>query len=518
MADDPYASFNDAPAADPYAQFADHPGTSTATTTAPAQTPYSFSDYLKSLGSAAVRPVIKAVTALPAMAADTGVAVRNLSYNLSHGIMPTLADFNPFAKTGGSHQEYELPSQSFNRVLDQYTQAPTGFLGKGSELVSSMLLGSQIPAPQGMGTLKGATDSVLKGNAEAIDTVPANFVPAQQALRNQTLERAQQDGYVVPPASNNPTFANRLLEGISGKLKLQQEAAMRNQSVTDMLASRALGQNPDMPLTQGALSAIRSEASQAGYAPIRAVGDIPTDEKFLSDLKGLNEAADGASKSFPGIQSESPIKDVVNSLSQPKFDASDGLDAMKLLRAQADDAFRSGNGTLGTQYKAAAKAIEDQIERHLSSQSESAGLLDTFRKARQQIAQTYTAGKAIVGDTGSSNALKYAGELARNKPLVGDQRTIASFASQFRKAAAFQTESMPSISPLDAYGSAIAASASGSPAPLLLPLTRVGIREYLLSPAGQARALPQAFKAPETLGGLGSLATLSNQVTDYLSQ
>lgn len=450
--------------------------------------PMTFTDFAKNMGSAAVRPLVKGVAALPLMAMDAGVATRNLVGNAVNSATGQAATPN-----------YYLPSTMFNQALDTYTRPPEG-LGKGAELVSTMLAGSRLPAPQ------------------AAEQAPANYLPAGQAMRNQALQRAQGEGYVVPPASNNPTFTNRLLEGISGKLKLQQEAAARNQPVTDMLAARALGQNTDMPLTQDALSAIRGEASQAGYAPLRQVGDIPTDAKFLSDLKGLTQAAAGAEKSFPGIQPSSPINDVVTSLSQSKFSSSDGLDAMALLRSQADDAFRSGNGTLGTQYKSAAKALENMIERHLSSQPGSEGLLNSFRAARQQIAQTYTAGKAIVGDTGSSNALKYGQALQSGKPLVGDQRTIGAFASQFRKAAAFQTESMPSISPLDAYGSAIAAGASHSVAPLMLPLTRVGIREYLLSQAGQARAIPQAFKAPETLGTLGGLAALSGQVSTFLSQ
>lgn len=479
--------------------------------------PLTFSDYLKNFGSAAVRPIVKAATALPGMAADTGVGLRNMAANLSNGITPTLADFNPFAKSGGTPQTYPLPSQSFNQALDTVTRAPSG-LGKGAELVSTMLAGSQIPAPQGMGTAVGGAKSVFGGVAENSNLPPANFQDATQAMRNQVVQRGQAAGYVVPPASNNPTFMNRLLEGISGKLKLQQEASSRNQPVTDMLAARALGQNTDAPLTQEGLSEIRQEASQAGYAPLRQVGDIPTDPKFLSDLKGLTQQAEGASKSFPGIQPASPIHDVVTALSQPKFDSSDGLDAISLLRSQADDAFRSGNGTLGTQYKAASNAVENMIERHLSQQEGSEGLLDAFRSARQRMAQTYTAGKAIVADTGSSSAAKYAQALQAGKPLVGDQRTIGAFASQFRKASAFQTESVPSISPLDAYGSTIAAGASGSAAPLLLPLTRVGIREYLLSNAGQSRAIPQAFKAPDTLGAIGGLAALSSQVTSYLTQ
>lgn len=458
---------------------------------------YSFADFAKDYGSAAVRPIVKAVAGLPLMAMDAGVAARNLvTGNVDPSSLKTLLFGSP-KNTGAA----DLPSATFNQALDTYTRAPTTTAGKIAEFGSTVLAGARLPGPTEIG-----------GGAYK---APDSFVNASTAVRQGVLERAQQEGYVVPPASSNPTFTNRFLEGISGKLKLQQEAAARNQPITDMLAARALGQNPDSPLTQGALSTIRAEAAQNGYSPLRAVGDIPTDAKFLSDLNGLTQTAQGANRSFPGIQANSPIFDVVSALSKPKFDSSDGLDAISLLRSQADDAFRAGNGTLGTQYKSAAKAVEDMIERHLGSQEDSAGLLDSFRAARQQIAQTYTAGKAIVGDTGSSNAIAYAQALKSGKPLVDDQRTIASFASQFRKAAAFQTESTPSISPLDAYGSAIAAGASHSAAPLLVPLTRIGLREYLLSPAGQARALPQAFEAADPV--MGGLASLGVQVSNYLS-
>ena len=70
-------------------------------------------------------------------------------------------------------------------------------------------------------------------------------------------------------------------------------------------------------------------------------------------------------------------------------------------------------------------------------------------------------------------------------------------------------ENFPALSPIDAYGAAGVAGVTDSALPLLYPLTRIGLRDYLLSPAGQARALPQAYRTPETLGLLGAFAPLS---------
>lgn len=444
----------------------------------------------KNVGSAIVRPIVKGVASLPLMAMDTGVAAKNLVSSLAHGYRPTLSDFNPFAasKTGPAPPwETELPSTTFNRGLDQLTVAPEGRANRVGEFVSSALVGSRVPAPQ------------------AAQQAPSGFVPPAQALRDAALARAQREGYVVPPSSNNPTFANRLMEGVAGKAKLTQEAMMRNQPTTEGLAARALGQNPEVPITQGALATIRSEAQAAGYDPVRAMGQITPDLKFQVDLSTITKAGQGAARM--GIKAPNTTVDgILDALKNNKsFDASDGIDSIQYLRTLADDAFSSGSNSVGREYKAAAKAIEDVIERNLAAKGEdAAGILNGYRGARQLIAQTYTAGKALTDDVGTTSALKYAGELRNGAPLVGDQRTIGQFASQFGKFAKPPQEIYPSISPLDTYGAAITSGLTGSAAPLMLPLTRMGLREYLLSSAGQARAMPKAFAPQQTMGLLGA--------------
>lgn len=442
------------------------------------------------LGSAAVRPAIKAIASLPLMAADAGVGTVNaIKQLIAEKRGPRLNDFNPFATPPAG--DFPLPSQTFNQALDSVTAAPEGLMGKGSEFVSSALLGSRIPAPTG------------------VQQAPAGFTPPGQALKDASLAAAQRKGYVVPPSSNNPTFMNRMLEGISGKAKLSQEAMMRNQPVTERLAATALKQNSDAPITQGALAAIRGEAYQAGYAPVKGAGEMATDSKYIDDLVSLTKTGEGASRAFPGLKPKGPIDDLVQSLTQEKFDAGDGVDAIAYLRQLADDAFSSGRSSDGRAYKGAAKAIEDVVERNLAGRGDDAkDLLQKYRESRQLIAQTYTAGKALTDADGTTSALVYGRELLKGKPLVGEQKTIGQFASRFGKFAAVPKEIYPSISPLDVYGSAISAGVTQSAAPLMLPLSRVGLREYLLSQAGQARAIPKAFQPQNTLGTLSAYPQL----------
>lgn len=441
-------------------------------------------DVSPGVGSAIVRPVAKAIAGLPLMAADAGVGtVNTVKQLIAEKRLPRLNDFNPFATPAPA--DYPLPSQTFNEALDSATVKPTTTAGKGAELVSSMLLGARMPAPTG------------------VQGPPPGFMPPAQALKDASLQAGQKAGYVVPPSSNNPTFMNRLMEGIAGKAKLSQEAMMRNQPVTERLAATALGQNPEAPLTQEALAVIRSEAHAAGYAPVKAAGEMATDSKFIDDLVSLTKTGEGASRSFPGLKPPGPLDDLVKSLTQEKFDAGDGVDAIAYLRQLADDAFGAGQSSTGRAYKGAAKAVEDVIERNLSKRGkDSEGLLKGYRDSRRLIAQTYTAGKALVDADGTSSALKYGRELMKGVPLVGGQKTIGQFAARFGKFAGVPKEVYPSISPLDVYGSAISAGVTNSAVPLMLPLTRVGLREYLLSQAGQARAFPKAFKPPQNLGAI----------------
>ena len=165
------------------------------------------------------RAVIQGVTALPAMAADVGVAGRNLYENLSKGVMPTLSDFNPLSNTGPkSPQTYELPSQSFNRALTQAgfpepqntTEAVTGALESG-------LAGSRLPAPV------------------AGEQAPSNFVSPQKGLtpaQQQALEQGTAIGMKATPGQ------------ASGSKPLQQiEASLESNPWTSSPANAAKANN-----------------------------------------------------------------------------------------------------------------------------------------------------------------------------------------------------------------------------------------------------------------------------------
>jgi hypothetical protein len=446
------------------------------------------------------RAVVNAVAGIPQMAADAGVAAVNLAHNISHGEMPTLADFNPFAKSGGSHQEYELPSQSFNKALTSVgVPEPKSASEKIAGFVEGVLTGSRIPAPQ------------------ATQQAPANFVKSNPltAVRDQTLQAAQKEGYVVPPATTNPTILNRAAEGASGKIATAQQAAVRNQAVTNRLAKQALGLSNDAPLTPESLKNLRSTAG-AVYDQVASAGKIVADDQYLDDLTKLGRGVDEIAKDFPeaNVGARKEVDGLVNSLLRDKFDSSSALKYLRQLRndaaANLSSAARNPDPSkqaLGMAQREAAATLEDLIGRHLA-QSGQPELAQSFQQARKLIAVSHTVENALNEATGNISAAKLANQL-KGKPYGGELQIAAKFAQAFPKAAKEVNESMPGISPLDYYGSIGAAGLFNSPHLLALPALRMAIREALLSPYGQKAAVASAKaagEAPKTIGVTASTA------------
>lgn len=438
--------------------------------------------FLAQLASAAVRPVVKGVTAVPLMAMDAGVGVRNF---LQEGRMPRLQDFNPFAPAPGGGTE--LPSQVFNRALDTHTLPPEGAAGKGAELVSSVLTGARLPAPQ-------AAAQAPKGFAAT---------PVEQMLRAETLRRAREAGYVIPPATAKPSLLNQVMEGAAGKVSTAQQAAQKNQEITNQLARKAIGLGVDDQLSPAALKAIRNDAG-AVYRAIDRTGDIATDAQYLDELKAMSGAVDEIAKAFPkaNVGARKQITDLVDSLKETKFDARAAMQFVKELRREASGnlsrlaAADPAKRALGTAQRQAAEILEAQIERHLAANGHEI-LARSFANARRLIAKTHSVESALNRGTGNVSATKLAAQADKGAPLSGDLKLVADFARTAPKATREINESVTGVSPWDfGWGSlagGLGAAATGSPEALALgllyPGARVGLRQFMLSPTGQRVAM-----------------------------
>jgi hypothetical protein len=315
---------------------------------------------------------------------------------------------------------------------------------------------------------------------------------AQTAQKFAAAQKGNQLGYVVPPADLNPGMTSELLSGLSGKIKTAQVASQRNQAVTDKLARQALGLADDAQLTPDVLQGLRNQAATSGYGPIRQAGQVVADADYLKALDSIAGQYQGAARSFPGA-AKNPVVEMVDGLRQGAFDAGDGLDMVKVLRESADKAYRSGDTGLGKASKAAAEAIEEQIDRSLTAAGNKEAIT-AFREARKQIAKTYSVQKALNSETGSVSAQKLAQELSKGKPLSSELRDVAEFATAFPKASQALKEAPKAVSPLDWAVGMGTTVGTGNPLSLAMLGARPAARNMLLSSMVQKAALEPGFK------------------------
>lgn len=471
-------------------------------------------------GMMSVNSANKAIAAVPDAILNTPNRILNLG-KAAYGTVATALghkelapDLTPdpnftrrlFDKIGFTKESLE-PQTAGQRVLDTTVQgAVSGAMSPANGLrqaATNIVLGGASGAAAG-GT-KEATGSdtaalaagmlAVPGGVAAINSGKAKLAATalrkqQNAVRDQTIADARNAGYVLSPSETNPGVLNQTLEGIAGKLSTRQLASQRNQDVTNQLARETVGVPEGTALSSALMQQLRRDAYQQGYAPVESAGVLRPGRLYRQALDDIESKYTGAANSFPAAVTDE-VKRMVNGLRVQKFDAGDAVKMTQILRDNASKAYASGDAALGKAQRAAATAIEDQIERGLSGQGQAGGeLLDNFRAARTQMAKTHTIEDALHDSTGNVQASKLAAALRKGKPLSDGLKTAAMTADAFPKN--MQSPEMmgavPGISPLDVFGGAtlgtLGAAATGSPVgalAALAPAARPVIREGLLS-------------------------------------
>lgn len=315
-----------------------------------------------------------------------------------------------------------------------------------------------------------------------------------------SLKQYQDLGYVVPPATTNPSILNRTLEGTAGKLTTAQAAASRNMEVTNNLVRQELKLPAGTPLTQETMDAVR-QAQSPVYESLKQIPDIKFGPEYNQELDSLATTAKKITTTLPKYRAtgSEQVQQLIDSL-KPENGTMDGETAIELsksLRSEAASnellASRTGDPaarTLARAYRGAGEAVENAIEKHLNDIGQPE-LAQNFDDARRTIAKTYSVQNALDG-AGNVDATKLGKQLLKGKPLSGNLETAANFANAFPKSARIIKESLPGMSPLDVYGGAAVEAATGNPAGLLIGPTRMAVRGALLSPLGQRLAQPGA--------------------------
>lgn len=463
----------------------------------------------------------------------------------------------------GLIREPEGELTPFQRVADVALQAATGgVLGSPSAIraAAPTILGKARAAGRiaGAGAVAGgagqavteATDQPLLGLATsvAVPTLSVTRAQARQAqmqaeqqrnaVRDLTIRQAQSEGFITTPGSVTPSTQNVLLERLAGKTRTQQEAAVRNQQVTDRLARRAVGIGDTDPLTRANMRQVRQDEFAKGYEPLNRIGTVSADTQFNQALDNVLAAYTGPGRSFPGAIPQ-PVVDLVQNYRVGQFNSADAVAATRTLREQAQANIRAGgdNAAVGLAQRAISNALEDQIERSLqqAGNPNAQAMLDQFRASRQRMAISHSIEDAIVEGGGSVNARQLANDLqTRGKYFTGDLDLIAKFANVARPVMVPPgTMGTPGSQTMlgtlsgglgGAGGYAIGGApgmAAGSVAGAVAPAAiSAAARQYLLSRYAQQRAIPQynrpgvnalAASDPALLGALAGIPVATNQ-------
>jgi len=372
----------------------------------------------------------------------------------------------------------------------------------GGAATGATMAGMVDPEQAGSGAVVGAALPPALMGAGKVGHALARAVSGPKVAEpvRKAVEAAQASGYVIPPSQAKPTLANRLLEGLSGKIATAQNASAKNQQVTNKLIAKELGLPDGTPVSLDALKAIRTQAGNA-YEAVGSTGVINTTPAYTAALDDIMASAKKAATGFPNAK-PNPLIAEIESLKTPQFDAASAIAKIKELRGSADSAYATGNKELGKALKSASGALEDAIETHLTATGAPKDLLSGFRNARQLIAKTYSVEKAMNATSGNVDAVRLARQLAKGKPLSGGIRDAAAFAQQFPKAAQTVEKmgSLPQLSPLDWAGAATASGLTGNPAMMAGLVARPAARSLILS-----KALQKGLSKPAGNGQMSQL-------------
>lgn len=327
----------------------------------------------------------------------------------------------------------------------------TGAATAGAQPIQGDELSTDKLAQVGTGAaVGGLIPALTKGVKSFFGTNQLN--PTQQA----TLREGQAAGYVTPPSAMNPSGLNNTLESIAGKAAVGQEAAAKNQKITNILTAKALGLPPDQPITPSSIKSVRDAAGQV-YDEVENLSPIA--KTALKELKDARHKT--------GLHFDHYFK---------------SKDPAALEKAEYH------------------KGLTALFEQELETEAQKAGrpeLVKALADARMKIAKTYDVERAL-GEADSNVSAPILGrgfDKKGGKAVTGELATIGKMAEAFPSVMR-EGAKVPQagVSGTDAAASAIlgtlgygAAGPAGTVA-AAMPLLRPVARKMALSPTYQKYA------------------------------
>jgi hypothetical protein len=317
---------------------------------------------------------------------------------------------------------------------------------------------------------------------------------SRNAVRDQIVQKARQEGISLPAAVTNPgSKIAGVVEGLAGQNTTAARMASRNQPRIDAMARRVLGASETEPLTQSLVDRAVQREYVRGYLPVKRAGQINADMEFANARAAIEAPYTEMQAGFPASsQMPSGLRNLLDDLSASKWDAKTIVGKVRELRFDAKKNLQSmddpDKARLGMAQKQVANELENLIERNLSRQGRQ-GVLDQFKASRRKMAQAFDVGEAMT-PAGNINAEVLGKKAVAGEPLTDELKTIGDAWSLHRKGSMGINpmslgQRQPLLTPFDlqtagaALGGGLTGAALGHPEALLtalLPLARPALR------------------------------------------
>jgi hypothetical protein len=366
-----------------------------------------------------------------------------------------------------------------------------------------------------LGLPNWASELVGLGTTLLAPTVGRGLMPGSPIDAAVT---ARDKGYVIHPGemSSEPGAPAQTAAGSAGKQRIQQEASIRNQEVTNRLAAEDVRLPAGTPITLDALHAVRDRAYQAYrdikqavpiifthaqrgqpqpgvISPISPAQPMPLEHEFETAINDISEIGEDARRRFPSLRineiedlkaelrGEKPGRHTLKSAMTPE----EALDYIKAKRFEAKHNYLAkddpSKAWLASAQMRAATAVEDLLERQLTASGpQYQGLVDSYKAARQLAAKTFNLEVSLNGNDIDARKLASMARVNRSGAsgtyLSDNLKTIADTYNQFPRNLTLPRGPTEALTALDFMGGLGTAAVTGHLAlgawPLLRPLAR----------------------------------------------
>jgi hypothetical protein len=388
-------------------------------------------------------------------------------------------------------QDETLGTEDQSRLINTGLGAGGGFVGKiGGDKIAKVLQ-----------------------NRIATSGTRLNKLKLQNQVRDESIKKAQDVGFVFPPSQiNKGSTTQKIIESAGGKIQTSQSMSLKNQIKTNELVKKALGIADDQPLTDDAINIVRNNASKV-YDDISKLGTMKKDDIFT---KNITDSITDYKKIINQLPDRkiSKLDSLIKNLEEmDNIDSSNIIVLVKALQKENKALWKAGDDVAKQMQAKVQSSLADDllnlIGRNIDSmEGVDKSIIETFKNNRVILAKANAVQNAFNSETGDVAA----GLLSKNKYLTDELKIIADAYNISPKSFQVVNQSM-AVSFADFGLGAGASVITGSPAGFGISLARPLIRRGMESGVYQNIVRPN-YKTGNILNKLGLLA---NKTTPAVS-